>query len=57
MKGLFEQTLKALEDIFKDLAGFNMSYDEIKDLHREIWKDEDYNNFHVESSRTKSEEL
>ena len=39
---LFQQTLKDIEHIYKDIAGFDMSYDELKELCREAWK-EKYN--------------
>ena len=39
---LFQQTLKDVENIYRDFAGFDMSYDEFKSLCREAWK-EKYN--------------
>ena len=39
---LFQQTLKDVERIYRDIAGFDMSYDEFKTLCREAWK-EKYN--------------
>ena len=36
---LFQQTLKDVEHIYKDIAGFDMSYDEFKSLCREAWKE------------------
>ena len=39
---LFQQTLKDVEIIYRDIAGFDMSYDEFKNLRRESWK-EKYN--------------
>ena len=39
---LFQQTLKDVEYIYKDIAGFDMSYDEFKSLCREAWR-EKYN--------------
>ena len=39
---LFQQTLKNVEHIYRDIAGFDMSYDEFKSLCREAWK-EKYN--------------
>ena len=39
---LFQQTLKDVENIYRDIAGFDMSYDEFKSLCREAWK-EKYN--------------
>ena len=42
IKILFQQTLKDVEHIYRDIAGFDMSYDEFKSLCREAWK-EKYN--------------
>ena len=39
---LFQQTLKDVEHIYRDIAGFDMSYDEFKRLCREAWR-EKYN--------------
>ena len=36
---LFLQTLKDIEHIYRDIAGFDMSYDEFKELCREAWKE------------------
>ena len=36
---LFQQTLKDVEHIYKDIAGFDMSYEEFKSLCREAWRD------------------
>ena len=38
----FQQTLKDVEHIYRDIAGFDMSYDEFKSFCRESWK-EKYN--------------
>ena len=35
---LFQQTLKDVEHIYRDIAGFDMSYDEFKEFYREAWK-------------------
>ena len=35
---LFQQTLKDVEHIYRDIAGFDMSYDEFTSLCREAWK-------------------
>ena len=40
---LFNQTLKDIEHIYRDVSGYDMSYDEFKELCRGSW-DEDYNN-------------
>ena len=39
---LFNQTLKDIEHIYRDVAGYDMKYDEFKDLCRKSWE-EDYN--------------
>ena len=39
---LFKQTLEDLQNIHRDTAGFDMKYDEFKDLSRKTWKVEDY---------------
>ena len=39
---LFQQTLKDVQPLYRDIAGFDMSYDEFKRLCREVWK-EKYN--------------
>ena len=36
---LFRQTLKDVEHIYRDIAGFDMSNDEFKSLCREAWRD------------------
>ena len=36
---MFQQTLKDVEHIYRDIAGFDMSYDEVKGLWREAWKE------------------
>ena len=35
----FQQTLKDVEHIYRDKAGFDMSFDEFKELCREAWKE------------------
>ena len=37
---LFKQTLKDVEHLYRDIAGFDMSYDEFKKLCKESWTDE-----------------
>ena len=39
---LFNQTLKDIEHIYRDVAGYDMNYDEFKELCRKSWY-EDYN--------------
>ena len=36
---LFQQTLKDVEHIYRDIAGFDMSYEEFKNLCREAWNE------------------
>ena len=36
---LFQQTLKDVEHIYRDIAGFDMSYEELKELCREAWRE------------------
>ena len=36
---LFQQTLKDVEHVYRDIAGFGMSNDEFKSLCREAWRD------------------
>ena len=38
---LFQQTLKDIEHMYRDIAGFDMSYDEFKKLRSEAWKEKD----------------
>ena len=36
---LFQQSLKDVEHIYRDIAGFDMSYEEFKELCREAWRE------------------
>ena len=47
---LFNQTLKDIEHIYRDVAGYDMNYDEFKDLCRKSW-DEDYNYLYIDRSK------
>ena len=49
---LFNQTLKDIEHIYRDLAGYDMNYDEFKDLCRKSWE-EDYNYLCIDRSKKK----
>ena len=49
---LFIQTLKDIEHIYRDLAGYDMNYDEFKELRRKSW-DEDYNYLYIDRSKKK----
>ena len=48
---LFNQTLKDIEHIYRDVAGYDMNYDEFKDLCRKSW--EDYNYLYIDRSKKK----
>ena len=39
IKILFQQTLKDVEHIHRDISGFDMSYEEFKSLCREVWNE------------------
>ena len=47
---LFDQTLKDIEHIYRDVAGYDMSYDEFNDLCRKSW-DEGYKYFCIDRSK------
>ena len=47
---LFNQTLKDIEHINRDVAGYDMNYDELKDLCRKSWE-EDYNYLCIDRSK------
>ena len=47
---LFNQTLKDIEHIYRDVAGYDMSYDEFKELCRKSWE-EDYNYLCIDRSK------
>ena len=47
---LFNQTLKDIENIDRDVDGYDMSYDEFKQLCRKAW-DEDYNSPCIDRSK------
>ena len=53
---LFNQTLKDNEQIYRDVVGYDMSYDEFKELCRKAW-DEDYNYFFINRSKKRSGEI
>ena len=36
---LFRQSLRDVEHFYRDIAGFEMSYDEFKEMCREAWKE------------------
>ena len=37
---LFNQTLKDVEKIYKGVGGYDLSYDEFKQLYRKTWREE-----------------
>ena len=47
---LFIQTLKDIEHIYRDLAGYDMNYDEFKEIYRKSWEEE-YNYLFIDRSR------
>ena len=51
---LFKQTLKDVENLHRDIAGFDMSYDEFKKLCKESWTDE-YNYLKIMRQNNKNE--
>ena len=51
---LFNQTLKDIEHIYRDVAGCDMNYDEFKELCRKSW-DEDYNYLCIDRSKKRDQ--
>ena len=51
---LFNQTLKDIEHIYRDVAGYDMNYDEFKDLCRKSW-DEGYNYLCIDRSKKRDQ--
>ena len=51
---LFIQTLKDVEHIYRDIAGYDMNYDEFKDLCRKSWE-EDYNYICIDRSKKRDQ--
>ena len=51
---LFNQTLKDIEQIYRDVAGYDMNYDEFKELCRKSWE-EDYNYLCVDRSKKRDQ--
>ena len=49
---LFNQTLKDFEHIYRDVAGYDMNYDQFKELSRKSWE-EDYNYLYIDRSKKK----
>ena len=53
---LFNQTLKDIEHIYRDVAGYDMNYDEFKELCIKSW-DEDYNYLCIDRSKKRSRKI
>ena len=51
---LFNQTLKDIEQIYRDVAGYDMNYDEFKELCRKSWE-EDYNYLCIDRSKKRDQ--
>ena len=51
---LFNQTLKDIENIYRDVAGFDMNYDEFKELRRKLWE-EDKNYLDIDRSKKRDQ--
>ena len=49
---MFNQTLKDIEHIYRDVAGYDMNYDEFKELSRKSWE-EDYDYLYIDISKKK----
>ena len=52
---VFKQTLKDVENSDRDIAGFDLSYDEDTDFCRKKWKDKDHNILHIDRSKRRIE--
>ena len=51
---LFNQTLKDIEHIYRDVAGYDMNYDEFKELCRKSWE-KDYNYLYIDRSKKRDQ--
>ena len=51
---LFNQTLKDIEHIYRDVTGYDMNYDEFKHLCRKSWE-EDYNHLYIDRSKKRDQ--
>ena len=51
---LFNQTLKDIEHIYRDVAGYDMNYDEFEELCRKSWE-EDYNYLCIDRSEKRDQ--
>ena len=52
---MFYQTLKDIENAYRDVGGYGLTYDGYKDLCRKSWQDE-YNHLCVDRSKEKDQE-
>ena len=51
---MFKQILRDVENTFQ-FAGFDMSYEEFKELCREAWRKEEFKNLCADRSKNRSE--
>ena len=51
---LFNQTLKDIEHIYTDVEGYDVNYDEFKELSRKSWE-EDYNYLYIDRSKKRDQ--
>ena len=51
---LFNQTLKDIEHIYRNVAGYDVNYDEFKDLFRKKWE-QDYNYLFIDRSKKRDQ--
>ena len=49
---LFKQTIRDVESIYKDIGGYDMEYDEFKEICRKIWS-EKFNNLRIDMTKIK----
>ena len=51
---MFNQTSKDIENIYRDIGGYDMSYDEFKQLCRKSWEEE-YKYLRIDRSKKRDE--
>ena len=51
---LFNQTLKDIEHIYRDVAGYDMNYDEFKEFCRKSWE-KFYNYLYIDRSKQRDQ--
>ena len=44
-----------MEKHYRDIAGLDTNYAELKDFFREVWKHEDYNYIHIDRKENKND--